>query len=66
LYPCHGSKGNQHWIYNHHDSTLRHGSSRRCLAINSKKDKLLMEDCNRENPRQRWKFLNYDQTKEES
>jgi len=66
LYPCHGSKGNQHWIYNHHDSTLRHGSSRRCLAINSKKDKLLMEDCNRENPRQRWKFSNYDHTKEES
>jgi polypeptide N-acetylgalactosaminyltransferase len=65
LYPCHGSKGNQHWIYNHHDSTMKHGSSRRCLAINSKKDKLLMEDCNKENPRQRWKFLNYDQTKEE-
>ena len=66
LYPCHGSKGNQYWIYNHQDSTLKHGSSRRCLAINPKKDKLLMEDCNSENPRQRWKFLTYDQTKEEN
>jgi len=66
LYPCHGSKGNQFWVYNHHDSTLRHGSSRKCLAISSKKDKLLMEDCNLENPRQRWKFLNYDPSKEET
>jgi len=65
LYPCHGSKGNQYWVYNHQDSTLRHGSSSRCLTISTKKDKLLMENCNKENERQRWKFQNYDPTKEE-
>jgi len=65
LYPCHGSKGNQYWQYNHAESTLRHGSSRRCLAINSSKDKLVMEDCKEEEPRQRWTFQNYDASKEE-
>jgi len=65
LYPCHGSKGNQYWMYDHVDSTLKHGSSRRCLAISAKKDKLLMEDCDSSEPRQRWKFQNYDETKED-
>jgi len=66
LYPCHGSKGNQYWVYHHQDSTLRHGSSSKCLTINQDKDKLLMENCDKENTRQRWKFQNYDQTKEEN
>ena len=55
LYPCHGSKGNQYWQYDHYSSTLRHGASRKCLAISVKKDKLQMEECGKDNPRQRWK-----------
>jgi polypeptide N-acetylgalactosaminyltransferase len=65
LYPCHGSKGNQYWQYSHTDSTLRHGSSRRCLAIAQNKEKLQMEECSEDNPRQRWRFQNYDPSKEE-
>jgi len=65
LYPCHGSKGNQYWIYDHKHASLKHGSSTKCLAISSGKDKLLMEVCNKENPRQRWKFSSYDPSKEE-
>jgi len=65
LYPCHGSKGNQYWQYSHADSTLRHGSSRRCLAISQNKEKLQMEECSEDNPRQRWRFQNYDPSKEE-
>ena len=55
LYPCHGSKGNQYWQYDHYSSTLRHGASRKCLTISVKKDKLQMEECGKDNPRQRWK-----------
>ena len=51
LYPCHGSKGwcrhtgcfvrlilagNQYWQYDHASATLKHGASRKCLAISGK------------------------------
>lgn len=65
LYPCHGSKGNQYWQYSHESATLRHGSSRRCLALAPGKEKLQMEECSGEEPRQRWLFQNYDKSKEE-
>lgn len=60
LYPCHGSKGNQFWTYDHQSETLKHGSSRKCLAISDKKDRLLMESCQPKEPRQRWKFSTYN------
>lgn len=56
LYPCHGSKGNQFWMYDHQTHTLKHGSSRKCLALSTNKDRLLMESCDAAEPRQRWKF----------
>ena len=65
LYPCHGDKGNQYWQYSHADSTLRHGSSRRCLAVAQNEEKLQMEECSEDNPRQRWRFQNYDPSKDE-
>ena len=40
--------------------TLKHGSSRKCLAISDKKDRLLMESCQPKEPRQRWKFSTYN------
>ena len=55
--------GNQYWQYDHYSNTLRHGASRRCLAINAKKDKLTMEECNSEQPRQRWRFQTYNPSK---
>ena len=64
LYPCHGSKGNQYWQYDHDDSTLKHGSSRKCLTLSENKDKLTMEKCSAGESRQRWKFQNYDPSKE--
>ena len=86
LYPCHGSKGNQYWEYEHAVSsympdtwsyikswiyetillqtrTLRHGSSRKCLAINASKDKLVMEVCDLNEDRQRWKFGTFHEDK---
>ena len=57
--------GNQYWQYEHETHTLRHGASRRCLAINSKKDKLVMEECNQEQPRQRWRFQTFNKDKVE-
>jgi len=63
LYPCHGSKGNQYWQYDHYSSTLRHGASRKCLTISVKKDKLQMEECGKDNPRQRWKFQTFNPSK---
>jgi len=63
LYPCHGSKGNQYWEYEHATRTLRHGSSRKCLAINASKDKLVMEVCDLNEDRQRWKFGTFHEDK---
>ncbi|XP_059086114.1 putative polypeptide N-acetylgalactosaminyltransferase 9 isoform X1 [Tigriopus californicus] len=63
LYPCHGSKGNQFWEYNHQTQTMRHGSSRKCLAIGPNKDKLLMEICDPTEKRQRWKFGSWNSEK---
>lgn len=63
LYPCHGSKGNQYWHYNADTHLLQHGSSKKCLAISSNKQKLLMEECDTSNQQQQWKFQNYDPSK---
>ncbi|XP_043597672.1 putative polypeptide N-acetylgalactosaminyltransferase 9 isoform X3 [Bombus pyrosoma] len=63
LYPCHGSKGNQQWIYNHQTKQIRHGSSDKCLAITESKQRLIMEECSATAARQRWSFENYDPSK---
>ncbi|CAG7834739.1 unnamed protein product [Allacma fusca] len=59
IYPCHGSLGNQHWIYDDEKGTVRHGPSRKCLAIASR-DKLIMEPCEEGKLTQHWKFANYN------
>ncbi|XP_071447179.1 putative polypeptide N-acetylgalactosaminyltransferase 9 isoform X1 [Hetaerina americana] len=63
LYPCHGSKGNQYWEYHPKTHLIQHGSSKKCLAVSENKQKLLMEDCNRTNPRQQWAFENFNSSK---
>ncbi|KAK3858249.1 hypothetical protein Pcinc_035552 [Petrolisthes cinctipes] len=63
LYPCHGSKGNQYWEYNPETNRIIHGSSKKCLVISQDRKKLLMEDCNLGEGRQKWKFENYDPAK---
>ncbi|XP_046389474.1 putative polypeptide N-acetylgalactosaminyltransferase 9 isoform X2 [Ischnura elegans] len=63
LYPCHGSKGNQYWEYHPKTHLIQHGSSKKCLAVSENKQKLLMEDCNRTNPRQQWAFENFNASK---
>ena len=47
-------------LYFLQSETLKHGSSRKCLAISEKKDRLLMESCQPKEPRQRWKFSTYN------
>jgi polypeptide N-acetylgalactosaminyltransferase len=42
---------------------IQHGSSKKCLAISSNKQKLLMEECDISNQQQQWKFQNYDPSK---
>lgn len=63
LYPCHGAKGNQQWIYNHTIHQIKHGTSGKCLEISPNRDKLWMRICNPDNPNQMWKFENYDPSK---
>ncbi|XP_059225132.1 putative polypeptide N-acetylgalactosaminyltransferase 9 isoform X2 [Stomoxys calcitrans] len=63
LYPCHGSKGNQFWTFNNETKQIRHGSSDKCLAINEKRDKIVMEECNVGHLRQHWRLENYDPSK---
>lgn len=41
---------------------LRHGSSRKCLAINGARDKLLMEECDVSLSEQMWQFENFNAT----
>ncbi|CAK1580057.1 unnamed protein product [Parnassius mnemosyne] len=59
LYPCHGAKGNQLWLYDHNTKLLKHGSSEKCMAISRNKDKIVMESCNEEEPRQMWNMENF-------
>ncbi|XP_033149259.1 putative polypeptide N-acetylgalactosaminyltransferase 9 isoform X2 [Drosophila busckii] len=63
LFGCHGSKGNQFWAYRENSKQLHHGSSGKCLAINANKDKLIMEECDTDQLRQRWSLENYDSNK---
>lgn len=42
---------------------LKHGSSEKCLTINTSKDKLVMEECDTSEKRQFWQLENYDASK---
>ena len=42
---------------------VRHGSSHKCLAITTDRTKIVMESCNLDSDRIRWKFENYDPSK---
>ena len=66
LYPCDSSEDDsQYWAYDHQEAVIIHTNTKRCLALNNKTRKLGTENCNRNNPRQRWKFQNYGQAKEQ-
>ena len=60
LFSCHGGGGNQDWSYNHDSSSLKHSVSKKCLTLSEKRDQLLMQACEQDNQRQRWKFQNYN------
>ena len=62
LFSCHGGGGNQEWEYSHDKMRLHHSVSKKCLAINEKKDKLTMEACDDNNDRQSWKFQTFNTT----
>jgi polypeptide N-acetylgalactosaminyltransferase len=53
----------QWWRFDDDTKLLHHESSSKCLAINSLKNKLLMEECDDSNQRQKWFFENYDASK---
>ncbi|KAF4520992.1 hypothetical protein B566_EDAN002488 [Ephemera danica] len=56
LWPCHKQGGNQ-------TKHIRHGSSKKCLAITESRKKLVMEDCNSSSAHQQWQFENFDPSK---
>ncbi|KAJ0176765.1 hypothetical protein K1T71_007944 [Dendrolimus kikuchii] len=60
LYPCHGAKGNQLWLFDPNTKLLKHGSSEKCMAISKKKDKVVMEPCDDDEPRQMWNMENFN------
>ena len=62
LYPCHGARGNQWWMFDEINKMLKHAVSRKCLSISEDKEKLLMEECSKENTRQQWDMQNYNAT----
>lgn len=44
LYRCHGSGGNQEWIFNPKLGTLKHAGSQYCLSLDDT-GKLINHDC---------------------
>uniref|UniRef100_A0A0K0G3E8 Polypeptide N-acetylgalactosaminyltransferase n=1 Tax=Strongyloides venezuelensis TaxID=75913 RepID=A0A0K0G3E8_STRVS len=63
IYPCHGSKGNQLWLYNHNLKQIKHHVSGKCLSMKKGPLKLIMLRCDPSNENQQWKFQNYNHTK---
>ena len=61
LYPCHGSRGNQWWLYDTETRLLKHAVSRRCLVVVDMK-KLAMVECDQENNSLKWEVQNYNAT----
>lgn len=39
---------------------LKHGSSEKCMAISKNKDKVIMEPCDDDEPRQMWNMENFN------
>jgi len=62
LFSCHGGKGNQNWEYHHDTQTIRHPNTHKCLTLAENKEKLLMEKCDSNEERQRWRFGSYNST----
>ncbi|XP_033631680.1 polypeptide N-acetylgalactosaminyltransferase 10-like [Asterias rubens] len=61
LYPCHGGKGNQLWVYHEEYKLLYHPSSSLCLTILTSVEKtqrksLSMASCSTSNSALRWQF----------
>ena len=55
-------KGNQNWEYHHDTQTIRHPNTHKCLTLAENKEKLLMEKCDSNEERQRWRFGSYNST----
>ena len=62
LFNCHGSKGNQEWVYNHDAKILKHASSGKCLELKESKDGLEMKQCDHKEERQQWRFKTFNGT----
>ncbi|XP_022086199.1 polypeptide N-acetylgalactosaminyltransferase-like 6 [Acanthaster planci] len=62
LYPCHGGRGNQLWVYNPTYKLLYHPTSELCLSILPSVSKgqdgkaVTMVKCSKSNPALSWKF----------
>ena len=51
---CHGTRGNQEWIYEEHSKMIHHVSSNKCITITEDKMKIMMSKCHLGNQRQIW------------
>lgn len=53
---CHGKKGNQQWNYVKESGQIIHSASHKCIQVNEKARKLLLEKCDMKNVYQKWTF----------
>jgi len=53
VYPCHGMKGNQQWIYKENNQ-LYHPVSNLCLALSDDSKHVRMSQCDEKNQRHKW------------
>lgn len=61
LIGCHNQKGNQLWVYSELTKHLKNGGF--CMAINDKRDTLVMELCNNDKLSQKWIIENFNSTR---
>ncbi|XP_071951466.1 polypeptide N-acetylgalactosaminyltransferase 10-like [Antedon mediterranea] len=61
LFPCHGSGGNQLWVYNEEHQLLYHKMSRHCLdSSTTSKPSIFLSKCSKTKPSQKWIFETID------
>ncbi|XP_077984164.1 polypeptide N-acetylgalactosaminyltransferase 10-like [Glandiceps talaboti] len=62
FYPCHGQKGNQHWVYFQETGQLYHPVSGKCMDCDQHSDQVYMSVCNKDHATQHWNFNKYNVT----
>ncbi|XP_070554390.1 polypeptide N-acetylgalactosaminyltransferase 10-like [Ptychodera flava] len=62
FYPCHGQKGNQHFVYYQDSGLMYHPVSNKCMDARQDGEDVAMSICNKQESTQQWHFKNYNAT----